>query len=145
LGFAGWLLVVWQLRDGNRQREAESLLHITGVNREIISLGFTHPELFQFLDGKKSEALQSKHYLQLWFNQFEMIHKFHERRAIPPELLEALERDIRDFMEQENARQHWKGVRQFYTPSFQAFLDGIANEKAGAPKSRPPRKRRFKR
>ena len=145
LSFAGWLLVVWQLRDGNAQRRLESLLQISSVNREIVALGFDHPELFQILHGKKADPILEQHYLQLWLNQFKVIHGFKERQALPQDLLDGLTRDIRDFMAQPNMHRHWISTRQFYPASFQSFVDEIANEKAGGSSERPPRKRRFKR
>lgn len=145
LSFAGWLLVVWQLRDGNAQRRVESLLQISSVNREIVSLGFAYPELFQILDGKKANPTFEKHFLQLFLNQFTVIHAFQQRKTLPPDLLEGLVRDIRDFMAQPNMHRHWQQTRQFYPTSFQEFIDELATEKAGGSSERPPRKRRFKR
>lgn len=145
ISFAGWLLVIVQLRDNTDQRRLESLLQVYGVNREIITLGFAHPELFQVLHGKKADPLVEIHYLQLWLNQMALIHDFNQRRFLSAEMLEGVERDIRDFMTQENMRQHWKNHRQFYPESFQAYVDRIAEGKAGVHEERPPRKRRFRR
>lgn len=145
ISFAGWLLVVAQLRQGNDQRRLESLLHIKEINRAILTLGFDKPELFQVLHGKKTDSIQAVHYLQLWFNQFEMIHSFHEQGMFSHDLMESLKRDIRDFLSQGNVEAHWQKKREFYSTSFQAFIDSLASEYVGAPSERPRRKRRLKR
>jgi len=146
VSFAGWLLVVAQLKQGNDQRRLDSLLHIKEINREILSLGFDNPRLFPLLQGRKTaDSTQEQHYLQLWFNQFELIHSFCEQGMFSQELAASLERDIGQFVSLDNVRQHWRRKRQFYTPSFQAFIDSLAEGKADAPRERPPRKRRFKR
>lgn len=146
ISFAGWLLVVAQLKQGNAQRRLDSLLHLKEINREILALGFDNPRLFPLLQGKKiADSLQEQHYLQLWFNQFELIHSFCEQDLFSEELAASLRRDIGQFVSLDNVRQHWRRKRQFYTPSFQAFIDSLAEGKADAPKERPPRKRRFRR
>lgn len=140
ISFIGLLLVAWQLRDGNKQRKVESLLQIYGINREIITLGFSNPELFQILHGKKADPILERHYLQLWFNQFALIHSFYGRKFFPPEMQESLEQDIHDFLTQENMRRYWLHQRIYYPESFQVFIDRLAGEKAGARKERLPRR-----
>ena len=57
VSFLGLLLVVLQLREGTEQRKLESQIHIYDINRKLISLGFSHPELFDVLkDGKGIDA-----------------------------------------------------------------------------------------
>jgi hypothetical protein len=145
VSFVGLLLVVYQLRDATAQRRLESLLQISAINREIITLGFSKPELFQILQGKQTDPLIEQHYLQLWFNQFELIHSFQDRRMFNADVMESLSRDIKDFMSEANARRHWQRMREFYPKSFQSFVNQITEKKTGAPKERPSRNRRFKR
>ena len=54
ISFAGLLLVVLQLRDSNRQKEAESLVELYDINRQLLSLGFSHPQLFTILEDAKN-------------------------------------------------------------------------------------------
>lgn len=138
ISFVGLLLVVVQLRASTDQRKVESLLQVYGINREIITLGFSNPELFQILHGKKADPLLERHYLQLWFNQFALIHSFYGRKFFPPEMQESLEQDIRDFLSQENMRRYWLHQRIYYPESFQVFIDRLAGVKAGARRERPP-------
>jgi len=137
ISFAGFLLVVFQLRSATDQRKLESLLHVYAVNHEIITLGFSNPELFQILHGKKADPILERHYLQLWFNQFALIHSFYGRKFFPPEMQESLEQDIRDFLTQENMRRYWLHQRIYYPESFQVFIDGLMGM-AGARRERPP-------
>jgi hypothetical protein len=138
ISFSAMLLVVLQLRDATDQRRVESLLEIYGINRTIISFGFTNPELFRILHGEKGDPLVEQHYLQLWFNQFALIHSFYQRKFFPRELCESLERDINEFMALPNVRRHWENKRRFYPLSFQAYVDRILAAEAGAPVERPP-------
>ena len=138
ISFVGLVFVAWQLRDGNKQRKVESLLHIYAINREIISLGFSNPELFQILHGKKADPILERHYLQLWFNQFALIHSFYGRNFFTPEMQDCLELDMRDFLAQDNMRRYWLHQRIYYPESFQRFIDELAKARAGAHDERPP-------
>ncbi len=138
VSFVGLLLVVVQLRDSTDQRRLESILQIYGVNREIITLGFANPELFQILHGQEADPLVERHYLQLWFNHFALIHNFKDRKFFPVDLRESLERDIRYFMEEDNAQRHWQQNRTYYPAAFQSYIDHLTPPKADAPKERPP-------
>lgn len=138
IAFMGLLLVGLQLRDSTDQRRLESVLEIYGINREIIALGFTNPELFQILHGQKADPLVERHYLQLWFNHFALIHSFQKRKFFPVDLRESLEQDIRYFMEEGNARRHWQQNRIYYPPAFQTYIDHLTPSKADVPMERPP-------
>ena len=144
ISFVGLLLVVIQLRDNTAQRREESLLQIYSINREILTLGFANPELFHILHGKTVNPILEAHYLQLWFNQFALIHSFYGRKLIPADMRASLERDLQEFMSQENARRHWLEKRQFYPASFQIFVDTVCSPEAGAHQQRPPGKLHLK-
>lgn len=133
IAFAGLLLVGLQLKESTDQRRLESVLHFYGINRDIISLGFTNPELFQILHGQKADPLVERHYLQLWFNQFALIHSFKNRKVFPVDLCESMERDIRYFMEEGNAQRHWQQNRVYYPAAFQTFIDHLTPSKADVP------------
>lgn len=124
IAFAGLLLVAWQLRDGNKQQELASLVEIYDTNRELISLGFSHPQLFAILaDTKDADLVWERRYLQLWLNQLSLINFYLRRSVCDNELKECLERSVTDFMLMENMRSHWEKYRQFYPASFQRMVD----------------------
>jgi hypothetical protein len=127
LGFCGLLLVVWQLRDGQRQRESSSLVEIYDINRELLTLGFSHPQLFDVLDGKSADPVWERRYLQLWLNQLSLIHTYLQRSVFEPELEEWLEREVADFMTLPNVQRHWQQHRPFYPASFQRMVDDMLN------------------
>lgn len=124
ISLVGLLLVAWQLRDGNRQQELASMVEIYDINRELISLGFSHPQLFAILaDTKDADLVWERRYLQLWLNQLSLIHSYLKRSVYDTELKECLERSVADFMLMENMRSHWEKYRQFYPASFQRMVD----------------------
>jgi hypothetical protein len=126
ISFFGLLLVARQMRGSTKQRESESLVKLYDINRDLISLGFSHHSLFQVLEDKKAaDPLSQKRYLQLWFNQLSLTHVYLQHSVVQPELRESLERNLADFMLMENARQHWRQYGMFYPASFQSYVNGI--------------------
>jgi hypothetical protein len=132
------LLVVIQLRDSTRQQQSQSLVEIYGMNRELITLGFSHPELFAFLaDDKHSNPVLQRRYLQLWLNHFSLVNAYLNQSLVKGELKESLVRDLSDALALKNMRHHWAEYGKFYPASFQELVNGILNEP-------PPRRRRLK-
>jgi len=54
ISFFGLLLVVIQLRDSNEQRKLESQIRLYDITRELISLGFSNPQLFEVLKDSEN-------------------------------------------------------------------------------------------
>jgi hypothetical protein len=134
ISFAGLLLVAVQIRSATRQREAESLVKIYDINRELLSLGFSHPALFAILqDAPDSDPIWERRYLQLWLNQLSLIHLYLKRSFVDDELRRSLENCLADFMTFKNMRKQWQHDRDTYPDSFQNLVDGIIE------KGEPPR------
>jgi hypothetical protein len=134
ISFAGLLLVVLQLRDNNRQRQSESLVEILDINRELLSLGFSHPQLFAILeDAKNADPVWERRYLQLWLNNFSLVHSYLTHSMLEGELRENLERDVADFMTMENIRKHWQRYGKFYPTSFRKYVDEILKKHEPSP------------
>lgn len=128
ISFASVALVVIQLRANAAQRDLESLKEILEINRELLTLGFTNPVLFDILnDTPGVDPVWEKRYLQMWLNQLSLTHSFQRRGIFRKELREAFERDIRDFMALTNMRCHWEGHKQYYSGSFRRYVEGILN------------------
>lgn len=137
ISFVGLLLVAWQLRDGNKQQELASLVEIYDINRELISLGFSHPQLFAILrDTKDADLVWERRYLQMWLNQLSLIHSYLKRSVCDAELKESLERSLADFMMMENMQSHWQKYAQFYPASFQQMVNDCI--KKGKPPEAAP-------
>jgi hypothetical protein len=115
-----------QMRDANRQRESDSLVKIYDINRQLLSLGFDHPKLFDIMnDAENADPVWERRYLQLWLNQFFLIHVFAGRSTIKGELRENLELNLSDSITMNNMRRQWQYRGKFYTPSFQKLVNGI--------------------
>lgn len=130
--FISIFLVVIQLHDLTAQRKIESLIQISDINRQLLMLGFSMPELFDVLSGKPATdpALEQR-YLQLWLNQMLLIHTIQCRGFFPADLRDSLERDMRDLLAMENAQAHWQRYRSFYPASFQTYVDGLTVTEGG--------------
>lgn len=131
LSFISISLVLMQLHDLMAQRKIDSQIRIDDINRQLITLGFSHPELFKVLHGEEADPIVERHYLQLWFNQFYLIHSYQSRGLFPSDRRESLERDIRDFFMQDNMLRHWRHYRNYYPSSFQTFMDTLVEAKGG--------------
>jgi len=126
ISFAGLMLVAVQLHQATRQRESESLVKLTDINRELLTLGFSHPELFAILeDAADADPVSERRYLQLWLNQLSLIHLYLKRSVVDTELRQSLERSLADFMTLKNMRRQWQRDRATYPDSFQRLVDGI--------------------
>ena len=129
ISFVSVCLVVVQLRHYSVERNLESLIQVHETNRELLTLGFSNPELFEILmDSDNVNPVWEKRYLQLWLNQLSLIHAFQTRGIFREDLREALKRDIRDFMAQQNMRKHWRGNGHYYSASFRSFIEKILEE-----------------
>ncbi len=126
ISFVGLMFVAVQLRDANRQRETESMVKLYDINRELLSLGFSHPQLLEVLEDKKiADALLEKRYLQLWLNQLSLSHTFLQRSVFKIELQDELHRNLIDFIGMKNMQRHWQQYGSFYPTSFQERVGEI--------------------
>ncbi|GEM_PF-2607585 len=138
---AGFLLVAWQMRDGNRQRKIESQIQLQAVNRELLTLGFSNPELFKVLeDAEDVDPKIETYYLQLWLNQFCLFDALSRSGGFKRDVRDSLEIDFRDMMQMNNMRRLWKKCGKFYPASFQESVNDILNE-AGHKTPKPAMKR----
>jgi hypothetical protein len=126
ISFVGLVFVAVQLRDANRQRESDSLVKIYDINRELLSLGFSHPQLFAILnDADNADPVWERRYLQLWLNQLSLIHTYLKRSTIRGELKDSLEQNVGDFMTMNNMRRQWHERGKAYPASFQKLVNDM--------------------
>jgi hypothetical protein len=122
----GLLMVAVQIRFATRQRWMESVQGIFNTNRELLSLGFTHPKLFEILnDAPRADAEWQKRYLQLWLNHITVVHTILKHGGFDDDFREGLELDIADTLAQTNMQLHWMRVGKFYPASFQKRVNAI--------------------
>lgn len=128
-------VVAKQQHDANRQRESEAMLKLYDINRQLITLGFSHPELFDVMEDEHIQnSLFEKRYLQLWLNQLAVSHAFLKRAVSQREFKEELRRNLEDFISMKLMQNHWQHHFMFYTDSFQRRVNGILS------KDEPPKK-----
>lgn len=129
--FASLVLLLIQLRRGTKQKNLESLYRVYDVSRQLLSLGFTHPALFDVLnDAPDVNPEWEKRYLQMWLNQLSMVHTYLKNGSFDPEFHDSLHREIAYLMTLQNMQRHWKNNGDIYSPSFQKLVNGILEKKA---------------
>ena len=134
IAFVGLFLVAVQMRNATRQREADSLVRIYDTNRELLSLGFSHPPLFAILqDAEDVDPVWERRYLQLWLNHLSLLHFYLKRSVFHAELVDSETRALAEFMTFRNMRRHWQENGEFYPESFQKRVNAMIE------KGEPPR------
>ena len=124
ISLIGLLIVAWQLRDGNRQQELQSMIKLYDINRDLLSLGFSTPALLEVLEDKSiADSLAEKRYLQLWLNQLSLSFSFLQRSVFQAELQDELRRNLMDFLGMKNMQKHWQQYGSFYPDSFQRYVN----------------------
>ncbi len=123
--FCTVLFLYVQVRLFSRQLKLESLIRLKENNREILALGFDHPELFNVLNGKDVEPEMEKRYLQLWLNQMDIVWHAQHTGLLFRQDAEALRKDTADFFMLPSMQKHWILVRGYYPSGFQVYIDGI--------------------
>jgi len=137
VSFVGLLMVAVQLRDGNRQRQLESQIQLYDINRELISMGFSHPPLFRILeDGEGINPTLERRYLQLWLNQLALIQSFQASGGFRKDVEASFDADLREMVVMANMRLQWKRFGKYYPASFQRMVNDILDE-AGDEQSDP--------
>ena len=129
ISFLGFVVVIIQLRDSTRQTKLESQIRLYDINRELISLGFSKPELFRVLhDADKVDPTIERRYLQLWLNQLCLVNSFKQSRTFTKEVQDSFEADVRDMLRMENMRRHWQEFEQYYPASFRKSVNDLLHE-----------------
>lgn len=140
------LTVVFIELHGNRkQNETSAIIQIYDINRQLVSLGFSHPELFEVTRGQHPQSTETqRRYIQLWLNQMELCYQMNKRGLFQSSQWESMKLDIEDFMGIDRVQAHWKSFGQFYPEPFRHFIDELIPEKlldtkkAGASEDDPP-------
>jgi hypothetical protein len=136
--FGSLIFVGLQLRDATRQRASDSLVKILDINRELITLGFSHPQLFEILaDAKNTHPAWTQRYLQLFLNQFSLVFFYLKHSVSPKEVIVNWELDVADSMTKSNMRKHWQEFGRLYPASFQAYVNAILKKKDESPSGKP--------
>lgn len=123
--FCTVLFLYVQVRLFSRQLKLESLIRLKENNREILALGFDHPELFNVLNGNEVDPEFEKRYLQLWLNQMDIVWHAQHTGLLFKQDAQALRKDTVDFFMLPSMQKHWILVRGYYPKGFQVYIDDI--------------------
>ncbi|KAF0095638.1 MAG: hypothetical protein E1N59_1133 [Puniceicoccaceae bacterium 5H] len=133
------MAVFLQLRYLVRQMRFDAFLEIQEATRELIQLGFDHPDLLAVLEQSKTRRkARERKYAQLWLNQLNLAFAAYRQKHVPRDLWRSFETNIRAFVQADLLRSHWPSLKPFYPSAFQAFLDkavaeGATNSSGTAP------------
>jgi hypothetical protein len=125
ISLLGFVVVIIQLRDSNLQTKLGSQIRIYDINRELISLGFSKPELFSILKDADVDPTIERRYLQLRLNQLCLVYSFKRSGTFAKEDQEGFETDLRDMMKMKNMRRHWGEFEKYYPASFRRFVNDL--------------------
>lgn len=112
------------LRLNLKQSRANALIQIYANNRDLLSMGFDHPQLLKVLSNGQEEDF-SRRYLQMWVNHMSLLFQLQKQGSLTREQWQAFELDIRDLMQIPAMETHWQPRGEFYPADFRNFIDGV--------------------
>lgn len=120
------VFVYIQVRGYLKQLRFDALSRVLEINRTLLSLGFQNGALFDVLEGRSIPNVQiEKRYLQMWLNQIHLLWLAHREDLIDADHWEGHSRDFVSFVSLPNFKAHWQHTREFYSPDFGSFVDGL--------------------
>ena len=122
------LLVGIQVKLLRNQLRLDALIRLKDINRELLVLGFTHPELFEVLNGNAIDPEKEKRYLQLWLNQIDVIWHGLKSNLFTKDYEAGLRRDISDMFQLESMRKHWNIASVYYSRGFVKYINRIIDD-----------------
>lgn len=112
-----------------RQQKIDVHSRIIEINRNLMGMGFEHPDLLKVVDGQRIEnPLRQKKFIQLWINQFELMWRARKARMIDDAYWDALQQDIMFFYKLDFVAEHWKTAKHYYAIDYAGFIDQIIAE-----------------
>lgn len=114
-----------QFRHTTEQRQIDAEMRVKETNRELITLGFSHPELFKVMDDQPASPRLERAYLQLWLNFYEQIFLDRRRGLFSREFFDGLQRDMQEIFSQRNMQRHWHAHKIYYQTPFQTFGNSL--------------------
>lgn len=78
ISLVGLAVVLMELRRNRHQSKTNALIKIYDISRQLLSMSFSHPELFALIENNDSNNNPTeRRYLQLCFNQMTLIYQLH--------------------------------------------------------------------
>lgn len=128
VSLATYSYVVRQVGLLRSQIQIDAGFKIAAVNRELLGLAFEHNELFCLFEDKPFTDFKQRHYIQMWINHIDSMWRANEHKLIEVSQWYAMKKDIADFYSISLVREHWEGVKTFYTPEFVQFITEILRQ-----------------
>lgn len=128
---AGIALTLAQLGLFRRQLKLDALIKIMDSNRQIVSLGFEHPDVWSSLEGETSalqveEAMARRRYLQLWTNHMQIMWAAQQLGLVSEGEWQAYRQDLSEFLRSPSLQEHWRNVARFYPEGFRELVSELS-------------------
>jgi len=126
--------VAVQVRAYLRQLRFDALSRILEVNRQLLLVGFEHPELLTVLEGQTiADFRMQKRYFQMWLNQVHLMWLAHKENLIDETYWDGHSRDFISLANLENFKTHWEGAKTYYEGEFRVFVDSLIQATTQSP------------
>ncbi len=133
LGFSAFALAIAlasalfarsQVRLYSRQLKLGVIVEMIAMNRALVSLGFSDPDLFDALDGQRiASPARARRYMQLWLNQAAFMYQALRMETLDDTFWPAVQKDIELLVSNPNMQEHWRAVCQYYDPAFRSVVE----------------------
>jgi len=108
------------------QLKIDADLRVAAVSRELFTMAFQDPELFNLFEDKPLLNKQKeRHYVQMWFNHVHTMWNVHEHGLISDAEWYSDMKDIALFFSINIVRKHWEESRGFFPANFVQFITSL--------------------
>lgn len=128
------LYVYVQVKTHKRQQQMDFHIRLIEINRELLNMGFEHPELLTLLRGEEiGDKDKQTRFIQMWVNQSLIMWMGKEHGIIGDDAWYSLRKDIATFVNRPPMKAHWQEVAPYYIPAFANFMNGLVQAQQEAP------------
>jgi hypothetical protein len=123
-----------QVKAQARQQQMDFHVRLIEINRELLRMGFDHPELLTLLRGEEiADKDKQTRFIQMWINQSLIMWLGKEQGTIGDDAWYSLRRDIATFINRPPMKIHWQQVAPYYIPAFANFMNGLVRAQEEKP------------
>lgn len=103
-------------------------MRVAAVNRELLTMAFNDPELFNVLDDKPlSNPHKERHYVQMWFNHVHTMWNVQKHGLKPEAEWYSDVKDIALLFSLTIVKKHWEDSKSFFPADFVQFIATLKN------------------
>jgi hypothetical protein len=128
LGVSIWTLLytIRQVRLLRSQLGLDVDLRVAAVNRELLTMAFDDPELFNLFDDKPiSNGNKERCYVQMWLNHVHTMWNIHKHGLKPDAEWYSDQKDIALLFSLKAVRKHWENSKSFFPADFVQFVASL--------------------